>query len=43
MAGTVPARKNGFTPSVLYLLVLVGVEIGAYCLLRYAFRGAHGG
>ncbi len=35
--------NGGMTPTTSYLLVLVGAEIAAYCLLRYAFRRAHGG
>lgn len=37
------AAGSGWTPTVVNLLVLIGVEIVAYCLLRWAFRSAHGG
>jgi hypothetical protein len=33
----------GFNPTVINLLVLVALEIGAYMALRYAFKTAHGG
>jgi len=41
-----PTRKlsaTGWTPTVANLVVLVAVEIAAYCALRWAFRTAHGG
>lgn len=34
---------GGFSPTVLNLLLLVGLEVGAYIALRFAFRTAHGG
>lgn len=34
---------TGWTPTVANLLVLIALEIVAYCLLRYAFRTVHGG
>lgn len=34
---------NGWSPTVVNLLVLIGLEIGAYMALRWAFRTAHGG
>lgn len=36
-------NSDGWTPTVSNLLVLVLLEIGAYMLLRWAFRTAHGG
>lgn len=30
-------------PTVVYLLCLIVLEIGAYALLRYSFRAFHGG
>lgn len=36
-------RESGYTPTVVSLLVLIALEIGAYLALRYAFRTAHGG
>lgn len=44
--GTVTAplpNKNGWTPTVANLVVLIALEIAAYCALRWAFRTAHGG
>jgi hypothetical protein len=41
-----PTRKlndNGWSPTVANLVVLVALEIAGYCLLRWAFRTAHGG
>lgn len=32
-----------WTPTVANLVVLIVLEIVAYCLLRWAFRTAHGG
>lgn len=41
---TAPVRRGtGWTPTVANLVVLIVVEIAAYCLLRYAFRTVHGG
>jgi hypothetical protein len=41
---TSPATSaTGWTPTVANLAVLVVLEIAAYCLLRWAFRTAHGG
>lgn len=40
---TAPAGNSTWTPTVSNLVVLLGLEIVAYCLLRYAFRTAHGG
>jgi len=39
------ARVNtvGWTPTVVNLLVLIALEIGAYIALRYAFRSVHAG
>lgn len=34
---------GGWTPTVANLLVLVALEIAAYCALRWVFRTAHGG
>lgn len=34
---------TGWTPTVANLLVLVVLEIAAYCALRWAFRTVHGG
>ena len=30
-------------PTVVSLLVLIGLEVAAYSVLRWAFRSAHGG
>lgn len=32
-----------WSPTVANLLVLIALEIVAYCALRYAFRTVHGG
>jgi len=41
---TAPATNaSGWTPTVANLVVLVALEIVAYCVLRWAFRTAHGG
>jgi len=41
---TAPAgTKTGWTPTVANLVVLIFLEIAAYCALRWAFRTAHGG
>jgi hypothetical protein len=34
---------GGWTPTVANLMVLLALEIAAYCALRWAFRTAHGG
>jgi hypothetical protein len=34
---------TGWHPTVSSLVVLIAFEIAAYCLLRWAFRTAHGG
>lgn len=34
---------TGWTPTVANLVVLIALEIAAYCALRWAFRTAHGG
>lgn len=39
---TAPAQTS-WTPTVANLAVLIVLEIGIYCLLRWAFRTAHGG
>lgn len=36
-------NADGWTPTVSNLIVITLLEIGAYMLLRYAFRTAHGG
>jgi hypothetical protein len=36
-------NSDGWTPTVSNLVVLVFLELAAYCLLRWAFRTAHGG
>lgn len=36
-------NNDGWHPTVVNLLVLVVLEVGAYALMRYAFRGFHGG
>ena len=36
-------NSEGWTPTVSNLVVLVVVELLAYCVLRWAFRTAHGG
>lgn len=38
-----PRGANGWTPTVSNLVVLIALEIIAYCALRWAFRTAHGG
>lgn len=41
---TAPMRRPaGWTPTVANLVVLVVLEIAAYCALRWAFRTVHGG
>jgi hypothetical protein len=40
---TSAAATGGWTPTVANLVVLIVLEIGVYCLLRWAFRTAHGG
>jgi hypothetical protein len=40
---TSKASEAGWTPTVANLVVLVALEIAAYCALRWAFRTAHGG
>ena len=40
---TATSSSTGWTPTVSNLVVLVALEIAAYCLLRWAFRTAHGG
>ena len=35
--------RSGWSPTVANLVVLIAVEIALYCLLRWAFRTAHGG
>lgn len=40
---SVPGSKTGWSPTVANLVVLIALEIAAYCLMRYAFRTAHGG
>jgi len=35
--------SDGWTPTVSNLVVLVLLELVAYCVLRWAFRTAHGG
>lgn len=40
---TAPASTVGWTPTVANLVVLIALEIVAYCALRWAFRTAHGG
>ena len=37
-AGGVGATKNGWSPTVVNLLVLVVVEVAAFAAIRYAFR-----
>lgn len=34
---------EGWTPTVSNLVVLVLLELAAYCVLRWVFRTAHGG
>lgn len=42
--GTGPrVGMGGFSPTVINLLALVLLEIGAYVALRFAFKTAHGG
>jgi len=42
--GSGPRSVGGFSPTVLNLLLLVALEIGAYVALRMVFnRSAHGG
>jgi hypothetical protein len=40
---TAQTSVGGWTPTVANLIVLVALEIAAYCALRWAFRTAHGG
>jgi hypothetical protein len=41
---TAPVRGQAtWSPTVANLLVLIALEIVAYCVLRYAFRTVHGG
>lgn len=41
---TSPLSANAaWSPTVANLVVLVLLEIAAYCALRWAFRTAHGG
>jgi hypothetical protein len=40
---TAPVGRGGWTPTVGNLVVLVLLEIAAYCALRWAFRTANGG
>lgn len=43
-AGSRPLiNKEGWTPTVSNLVVLIALEMGAYVLLRWVFRTAHGG
>jgi hypothetical protein len=42
--GAVPTRATSdWSPTVANLVVLIVLEIVAYCALRWAFRKAHGG
>lgn len=36
-------NSEGWTPTVSNLVVIVALELIAYCVLRWAFRTAHGG
>jgi hypothetical protein len=36
-------NADGWTPTVSNLVVIVLLELVAYCVLRWAFRTAHGG
>lgn len=40
---TATGNRAGWSPTVVNLLVLIALEIGAYVLLRWTFRTAHGG
>jgi hypothetical protein len=40
---TAAIRESSWSPTVANLVVLVLLEIAAYCALRWAFRTAHGG
>jgi hypothetical protein len=42
---TAPTQKAAasWSPTVVSLVVLIGLEIAAYAALRWAFRSAHGG
>lgn len=45
-SANITARINsatGWTPTVSNLVVLIALEIAAYCALRWAFRTTHGG
>lgn len=44
-ANVVPRQSSGtgWSPTVANLVVLIALEIAAYCALRWAFRTAHGG
>jgi hypothetical protein len=35
--------SNTWHPTVINLMILVVLEVGAYALLRYSFRQFHGG
>lgn len=35
--------RAGWSPTVANLVILIALEIVAYCVLRWAFRTAHGG
>lgn len=37
------ARAGAMPPTATTLIILVGLEILAYCGMRYLFRTAHGG
>lgn len=41
--GADSGTTGGSHPTVLFLVVLVVMEIGAYAALRWAFRSVHGG
>lgn len=43
-AGSRPLfNAEGWTPTVSNLVIIVVLELLAYCVLRWAFRTAHGG
>lgn len=41
--GSGPRATGTFSPTVVNLLILVGVEVAAYIALRMIFKTAHGG
>lgn len=42
-AGRRFGSSGAWTPTLLNLVVLIAIEIGAYIALRWTFRAVHGG